>query len=436
MTGQKLTSACTVTHTDFCGWEAVNLSNGLVNLVAVPAIGGRIMAYDLGGYPYLFVDPDLAGKLFTPEENQGDGSLAAWKNYGGDKTWPAPQGWDNESQWHGPPDPILDSGRYRLADASVEPDGAGTVEMVSPADPRTGVQISRRVTLYPDSSRVKLLLTFTNTLDRPIRWSIWDVVQLRAERAVPGGKPAHDPDCLITAPLNPQSRFAAGYQVMFGDPDNPQWQIDPLRRLFVARYQYHIGKVGLDSPGGWIAFSNLTAGQAFVARFVYDPSGEYPDDGAAVECWTVGAGQVANLDYTDSGIFLMEAEVLSPMYDFQPGEPRSFEIEWGACCCDGMVVDTAPAGCVDEPLRLESEEAGSRLTGSFGVFDPGRLDLVWLDAGEGEISRHEIMAVTPLAPVHLDLIQASPPGAAALSLEVVPRAGGPACRLAVVAVGE
>ena len=55
------------------------------------------------------VERPLAGKLFSPEENQGDGSLGAWKNYGGAKTWPAPQGWDNDQQWHGPPDPVLDT---------------------------------------------------------------------------------------------------------------------------------------------------------------------------------------------------------------------------------------------------------------------------------------------------------------------------------------
>ena len=97
----------------FHGWDAARIANHFVRLVAVPDIGGRIMAYDLGDHPFFFVDPELAGKLFSPEENQGDGSLAAWKNYGGDKTWPAPQGWETDAQWHGPPDPVLDTGRYR-----------------------------------------------------------------------------------------------------------------------------------------------------------------------------------------------------------------------------------------------------------------------------------------------------------------------------------
>jgi hypothetical protein len=28
------------------------------------------------------------------------------------KMWPAPQGWDNQQQWPGPPDPVLDGGPY------------------------------------------------------------------------------------------------------------------------------------------------------------------------------------------------------------------------------------------------------------------------------------------------------------------------------------
>ncbi len=76
--------ACRAQQRDFQGWEGAYLENGLITLVAVPDIGGRIMAYDLGPYPFLYVERDWAGKLFSPEENLGDGSLAAWKNYGGD----------------------------------------------------------------------------------------------------------------------------------------------------------------------------------------------------------------------------------------------------------------------------------------------------------------------------------------------------------------
>ena len=405
----------TATRGDFRGWEACILRNRFVRLVAVPAIGGRVMAYDLGTHDFLFVDPDLAGKLFTPEENQGDGSLAAWKNYGGDKTWPAPQGWDTADQWHGPPDPVLDSGRYTLDELGS--DGAeAVVAMTSPPDARTGIQICRRLTLSRGSSRVRLELSFRNVVDWPVRWSIWDVTQLRADRTLPDGARAHDPTCVVTAPLNPASRFRRGFQVMFGAEDNPQWQVEG--GLFTAPYLWQIGKVGIDSPAGWIAFSHGSQGVAFTERFTFEPDGAYPDGGATVECWTVGAGQVANLDYADSGIFLMETEVLSPLYTILPGEEATFALEWGSCRCPGTVVDVSEAGCVTQPLSARLADGAVHLSGQFGVFDEGLLDIVWLDARNRRLHRESVARVNPLAAVHVDSTLPSPAGAEHVELRV------------------
>ncbi|MFN8497487.1 MAG: hypothetical protein U0641_06485 [Anaerolineae bacterium] len=393
--------ACIAERGVFRGWDAVYLRNGLVTLAAVPAIGGRIMAYDLADYPFVFVDPDLAGRLFSPEEHWGDGSLDAWKNYGGDKTWPAPQGWDSDDQWHGPPDPILDSGRYRVADLGATAERAW-LAMVSPPDPRTGIQIRRKVTLPAGASRATLDLTFTNTLDCARRWSIWDVLQLRADRTGPDGRLGPEPTCAVSVPLNPRSRFPQGYNVMFGAPDNPQWQVDRDKGLFVAPYRWEIGKVGLDSLAGWIAFSNGAAQCAFVARFAVADGAAYPDGGATVEAWTVGRGKVGNLDYERHPVYLMEIEVLSPLYTFAPGESRTFSIEWGACRCDGPIVDAAPAGCVATPLHAERQAEGVRLTGAFGVFEPGQLRVVARDAHGRPLTTTTLLPVGPLTPVRLD----------------------------------
>ena len=419
----KTKSVCSFERADFRGWEAVYLRNGFMTLVAVPDIGGRVMAYNLGDYPYLFVDPDLAGKLFTAEENQGDGSLAAWKNYGGDKTWPSPQGWDNNDQWHGPPDPLLDSGRYRVQKLESN-DQAATLQMVSLPDPRTGVQITRQVTLSQGGSRVTLELSFRNITERQIRWSIWDVVQLNAGRALPDGGLAPETACTVTAPMNPRSRFRRGFYVMFGNEDNPQWKIDAEKQLFMAQYMWEIGKIGLDSPAGWIAFSNSALGYAFAERFSYFPDAEYPDQGATVECWTVGRGKVANLDYEKSQIYLMETEVLSPFYSFQPGETHACRIEWGACRCAGQVVEVNEAGCVHQPLAVEAVQDGLKLTGSFGVFDSGRLQLTWKDRPGTLMGTISIGEVSPLEMVELANVFHPPSQATSLELQVLADADG------------
>lgn len=424
---------CSIEQATFRGWNAVYLRNGWTTIVAVPDIGGRIMAFDLGDNPFFFVDPALAGKLFSPQEHQGDGSLAAWKNYGGDKTWPSPQGWETEDQWHGPPDPVLDSGRYQITGME-ESARAASLQMTSPPDPRTGMQISRKVTLHQGGSRATLELSFKNTSPRQRRWSIWDVAQLRAEKTLPDGKLAPDRACTVTAPLNPQSKFPDGYWVMFGDQANPQWKVHRQQGLVVASYDWEIGKIGADAcaqdlKSGWVAFSNAAQnsnvpGFAFAEHFAIFPDQEYPDDGSTIECWTVGKGKVANLDYEGSDIYLMEIEVLSPLYTFQPGEQRTFSIEWGACRASGRIVDVKPGGCASQKLIAQKTEQGLRLHGVFGAFDAGNLLLTWLDA-TGEASGSILLdEVDPITQINFDQTFQLPSGTTAIELSVLSRADG------------
>lgn len=402
------------------GWRTYFLENDLIRLAATPDIGGRIMAYDLGDYPFFFVDSTLAGKLFSPEENQGDGSLAAWKNYGGDKTWPAPQGWERDDQWHGPPDPILDTGRYTLDEIWSDGEKA-SLSMTSPPDPRTGIQVSRRFAIQAGSTRVAVRLSFRNVSHRPVRWSIWDVVQLDAHSILADGNRAYDPTCTVTTRLNPNSRHPRGFHVMFGNADNSQWQT--IDGLFVANYQWEIGKVGIDTPCGWIAFSRGSRGVVFAERFPYDPAGDYPDNGSTVECWTVGAGRVANLDYAESGIYLMETEVLSPLFTILPGKTASFTLEWGSCCCPGSAVDVTEAGVITTPFVVTRNGEGVRLSGCFGVFDIGELELVCLDEFQMEVHRDLLGPAHPLTAAEVNCAITPPANAHRIELRVATHKG-------------
>jgi hypothetical protein len=430
--------ACEISSEDFRGWDAVTLSNDLIRLTAVPSIGGRLMGYDLGEYSFLYVNPELVGKMFTPEEHMGpDGSMVHWKNYGGDKTWPSPQGWSSKDEWPGPPDDILDSGVYTVTELSTADDGTAVIEMTSPPDVhRTGVQIVRRFQLFPGSSRLRQTLTFRNVSERPVCWSIWDVNQLRTERVRPDGGMEAETSCVVTCPVNPDSRFERGYNVMFADENNPQWSVDRDRGLFTANYLYEIGKVGIDSPGDWVAFANRAEGVALAELFTYFPGEEYPDSGVSVECWTVGRGEVAGLNYEGSGIYLLETEVLSPLYKLAPGESRSFEIEWGACRLNGMVVEAQPGGLTAEPLRVETEDGFARVTGAFGVFDAGRLALRLLDASGVMLAETDLGLVSPLAAVTIDHQFVLDLQVARVELVVTAQADGTTRRLASVQVGD
>jgi hypothetical protein len=419
----KDAQTCQVLPVSYHGWQAIELRNGIVRSVIVPDVGGRIMAFDLGPYAYLWNNRSLLGKLFSPEENAGDGTAGSWKNYGGSKTWPAPQGWETEDQWHGPPDPVLDTGRYALKEAAVV-EGWPTAAVVSPPDPRTGMQITRRFALEPGAAHATLHLEMRNASSRPRTWSIWDVVQLDATSIDTDGHVHPNKQAWFYVPTNPASRFPAGYNVMYGAQDNPEWQPDVCPGLFGAQYLFRVGKVGVDSQAGWLAFVNGAGDWAFCARFAVETGATYPDDGATVECWTTGlGGRVSGLDYERNPLYHLEAEVLGPLRMLRPGQVQTLEVEWYVARCPGPIVHVTPLACVHEKLQQQPADGGMRLRGTFGVFRPGRADLVWLGDGGLKLATEALVAVDPTNVLQVDVLREPPQGAAGVDLRLADSGG-------------
>src|ERR1041384_218159 len=73
-------------HTNYHGWtNSILVSNGRVEAVIVPAIG-RVMQFRFAGEedgPF-WENSAMTGKAPDPAATE-------WGNFGGDKTWPAPQ---------------------------------------------------------------------------------------------------------------------------------------------------------------------------------------------------------------------------------------------------------------------------------------------------------------------------------------------------------
>lgn len=421
--------AVAVADSNYRGWKSLLLRNDFVELHAVPEIGGRVIQFRLGDKDFFWVNPQLAGKLSPPSGLAPDGG---WLNYGGDKLWPAPQGWDDDSQWPGPPDAVLDGQPYH-----VERLEQGTaLRLTSRDDPRSGIRLARVIRLAGDSARVRIRTTMTNVDDKPRRWGIWAHTQLDGGTSA-GAAPNH----LLNAwcPLNPASQFPRGYRVIFGADDHPSFQPDAARGLMRVNYQYRVGKIGLDSTAGWVATVDGASGAVFVQRFRFAPGKEYPD-GSSVEFWLNGVGTIRayhkDLVLPDDAVenpYVFESEVLSPYARLAPGESYTWDYEWLAANIGGdyPVLDCCQAGITCEPLRAVVDEGTLQLTGRFGVFSPGRVGLrVW--DGRGVCLRELAVAdaVSPLAPLVLQLTVPIPAAAVAVELVLQRADGRPIGRLA------
>lgn len=383
------------------GWKSLMFSNNGIELQIVPEIGGRIVQLTFAGHELLWVNPMLAGKLPPTNGLAADGG---WLNYGGDKLWPAPQGWDNDTQWPGPPDAVLDGLPY----CAELLDGGVALQLTSRDDPLSGIRFSRTIRPMPGRSGVRFEVTMSNVDTKPHRWGIWAHTQLNAAKRDGTG---FNPLMRAYCQMNPQSRFPRGYGVIFGEKDNPSFRIDPEHGLVRVDYRYQVGKIGVDSPGGWVATVDGAIGVVFVQRFVFEPGKEYPD-GASVEFWHNGIGKIHayNKDIVQSensieNPFVFESEVLSPFARLSPGESYTWCYEWLATNIGGdfPVIGCSADGVIAEPLRAARAGSGWRLTGRFGVFADNMPHIEWRDV-HGLVLGKSILqhAATPVKPLVLD----------------------------------
>jgi len=360
-------------------WQGIELNNDYITMKVVPEIGGRVIQYSLGGHDFFWVNKELSGR---EPPSSGVGPKGEWLNYGGDKIWPAPQGWDNDEQWPGPPDAVLDGGPYKAEPIESRGQRVG-VKLTSMKDVRSGIQFSRSFRIRNDSSRVSIKATMKNIDTKPRRWGIWAVTQFDASNRAGKG---YNKEFYAYCPLNRESAFDKSYRVIFGMVNNTSWQPDYGKQMMRVNYQHVVGKIGLDSPDGWVATVDSKAGYAFVHRFEFEPELAYPD-GTSVELWSQGLGEFTAwgkvnkmTDDPKENPYVMETEILSPFASLEPGESYSFSYEWyaakipaGAC-----VTSCNEVGVMCEPLGAKVDGGKLAAQGSFGLFFEGTVDLVFL----------------------------------------------------------
>jgi hypothetical protein len=250
-------SRMTIQRIVYRGWQdCLLLSNGMVEAIVVPTVG-RVMQFRFTG--------DELGPFWENEELcgcVGDPSAGnEWLNFGGDKTWPSPQGdWEKQTGRAWPPPDAFDSFPYQ---ASVESDG---VLLTSEVDGHYGIRAVRRVRLAPQAQQLQITTEFQKLSGAPVHVGVWVITQLR------------EPEWVF-ALLPETTSFAKGYVQQMGPEPKDARRDGQL--LSLKRDPREAVKIGTE------AASLLWMDEHIALRIcAEDSAGEYPNGGSRTEIYT------------------------------------------------------------------------------------------------------------------------------------------------------
>ena len=240
------------------GWpDSLLLSNGIVEVIIVPAIG-RVMQLRFAG--------DEAGALWENGELLGQPLSAkatadGWLNFGGDKAWPSPQSdWEKRTGRAWPPPATFDSVPLQ---ATSEDSG---VVLTSGVDPHFGIKVVRHVRLAPQSSQLKITTEFQKVAGATVRIGVWIVTQVPEPERV-----------FILLPE--RSGFPGGFIQQTGPP--PKDLRHDGRLLSLNRDPSEYIKIGTEGTSLLWMDKRL----ALLVR-AEDTPGEYPNGGSRTEVYT------------------------------------------------------------------------------------------------------------------------------------------------------
>lgn len=293
------------------------LDNGILRIGVLPVAGGRILSVGFRGQETLWRNADLIDDALQPVRGHAveptSGSMADWHNYGGDKTWPAPQGWSGPQEWAGPPDPVLDSGAYSWRKR--EHETGITIELTSGDDPRTGLRIARELTLRDGEASYELSLRAQNTSERTVSWALWNVTQRRAGEPGRGGVwVGVEPGELELVELVPGTGVPAA---------------ERSADIVHVPHQDVVGKLGFPTAAGWLA--HAAHGSTTTQAFRVDRDLPYPDGGSRVEVWMEHPldAPLEHLGGLQPSARIVEIEVLGPRAELDPGQSTRLQLRIG-----------------------------------------------------------------------------------------------------------
>jgi hypothetical protein len=290
--------AVSVIHSTFHGWKSIVIRNGAAEVVIVPDIG-RVMQFNLvdNAGPF-WLNPAFDKDM--PADGEG------WKNFGGDKAWPAPQvDWPKVAGRGWPPPTGFDAAPFT---ASIKTTAEGSqVQLVSPVDPTYGVRIRRTISLNRRKPVLTIETAYKKVRGAPVRIGIWTITQLTA------------PDRAFIL-LPPRSRFLCGYTNL--PPAPPDLKIEG-RLLSLSRDPANKVKIGSDGESLlWVG-----SGADLLLERKADNSDAKKREGSQLDWPELGSHSQI---YTNPGneIKYVEFELLDRLHDLKRGQNTSLEVRY------------------------------------------------------------------------------------------------------------
>lgn len=241
---------------DYQGWtNSYFMTNGEVEVIVVPAVA-RVMQFRMTGDDsgVFWINSDLLGKHPDAKKNE-------WENFGGDKTWPAPQeDWQQTIGRSWPPPLGFDA---RPMEAKIEGD---ELVLTSKPDADYGIEIVRRVALKPEATVMTITTEYRKVSGKPVNVAVWVITQMR------------DPQ-QIFALLPETPLFPGGYKQIMGPA--PKDVHVGGRLVSVSRDPKEEINIGTDSS------SLLWVGADYIVRIDSERTpGEYPTSGCSAYLYT------------------------------------------------------------------------------------------------------------------------------------------------------
>jgi hypothetical protein len=271
-------AAVSITKTNYHGWsDCYVIANEKVEAVVVPA-NGRVMQFRFVGEnegPF-WENRATDGKSPIPESKE-------WVNFGGDKSWPAPQAeWPKVTPRSWPPPVGFDA-------SAVKPRVEGNrLTLLSPVDPDFGIRSERVITLDADGPRMTIETTFHKTQGEPRKVAVWVITQLS------------EPDDVCARVTS--EKYVKQSEAL---PMNLKFAEDGLH---MKRAPTKSAKIGTDASV--LQWRNRRLTLAIESR--RSAGAEYPDEGSSAEIYT-----------NPNPLTYVELEMLGPLKTLKVGDSIS-----------------------------------------------------------------------------------------------------------------